>query len=89
MSKDIIIAIGIPLQFSDEGCEALIMYENPTGVGRTGTKVQRSPEVTKLFLKTNKLLVILSYGPPSCVGQIEKKPKKIKIEVQHLFVIFL
>lgn len=71
MSIDIITPIGISLQFSDKGCEALIMYKNPAGAGRTGTRVQRSPEVTKLFLNATKLLVILYYGPPSCVGQIE------------------
>lgn len=89
MSIDIIIAIVIPLQFSDNRCEALIMYKNPTGIGRTGIEVQRSPEVTNLFLSTNKLLVLLYYGPPPRVGQIEQKPQKEKIEVQHPLAIFL
>lgn len=52
-----------PLQFSDEGFEALIMYSNPTRVDRTRNEIQKSPEVIKVFLNTNKLLVFLYYGP--------------------------
>lgn len=50
--QQLLLLNGYHIHFLDEDIEALIMYTNPIGIGRIRTKIQKSPEVTKLFFTT-------------------------------------